>query len=492
MMKRSLLISLGIAFLINSLLADLNISGVNEFKFIHSNRILEYRSYFSDKMQLQAQFNNFRAYIKYDFYRPHFNKFALINDNMSNSTIETLLASEKNENYFDDYYLQYESDYWFVQAGKYEAVIGSGMVLHNFYDVDFELDSRLIGGYLNPVFDKWQLQLFGGLLESDDPMLQDKFDQLGAIDLDLNLIDNLTFGGSFILHKELINTSEEYKNRYVFAGKINYYSSIFDFNTEIATSDDYNNVQGSAIFTNLTTYLGKFTLAGTYKKYRNFNVRISDLPMVNHAGQQLEHSWDPGKDEEGLMSEIRFLPDYDNEFIINYAEGWSSNYNVRLSNLYTEFKHNFEDWSLKTEFETLEQLNKEDSKHWYKEITPAITLDFLIYNNPVLIKTEYQYKKEDNFAGVQSHYEPRFQSDLAYRDISLSFTLESQIGESLATEDGDNGEFWIGGEFAVEVFTNTDIRIFYGKEKGGIVCRNGICKNQAEFEGLRARITTSF
>jgi Family of unknown function (DUF6029) len=492
-MKKTL-IALLLIISINLLIAEFNFSGSNEFMYIRSNRQDKGKDYFSDKFQFQAQYNSFRTGMKYDFYRPKFDKFAV--------------NIEENENYVDEYYLQYESDYWFVQAGTFEAVIGSGMVLHNFYDDDFDIDSRLIGGYANPYYDKWQLQMFGGLMESanSDPTFEDEYDQLGALDIDLSLIDNFSFGGSYVLHKELINVeNDEFLKRTVFAGKLNYSSSLFDLNSEIASSTNDNDLEGTAIYSNLTTYLGNFTMKAAYKKYENFDVRISDLPMVNHIGQQLEHSWDPGKDEEGVMGEIRFLPNYEDEFVVNYAEGWDSSDMVNLSNLYTEFKHDFENWSFKAEYESLEQLNKY-AHNWYKELTPILTFDFMINNNPVLIKAEYQYKERDKLAGGQSHYEPRFQTDFGFGNISISAAVETQLGDSNEFEDGDDGDMWIGGELAVTIpeevnigsliFNNimhsTDIRLFAGKEKGGIVCRNGVCKNQAEFDGIRLSITTTF
>ena len=500
-MRRSLFVLLLIFIVANLLCSELSFSGLNEFKYIYSNRIIEHRNYFSDKFQLQTQFNSFRTGIKYDLYYPKYGKFIMINNAMSNQTIENELNKEEEEYYFDEYYLQYESDFWFAQVGTFEAVIGSGIVLHNFYDDDFETDSRLIGGYVNPVYDRWQMQLFAGLMESDNstnPDLEDEYDQIGAFDVDVNISDKITVGGSYVLHKEneVINQSGinviEFNNRNIYAGKLNYSSSLFDFQTEYATSNNDKNLKGTAIYSNIISYLGKFTLMGAYKNYENFNVRISDLPMVNHSGQQLEHSWDAGKDEEGLMGEVRFLPNYENEFVINYAEGWNSNYMVRLSNFYSEFKHDFEEWSFKAEFETLEQLNKENANRWYKEITPTLTFDFLIKDNPVLIKAEYQYKKEDKVIGNQSHFEPRFQTDIAIGNYSLSIAVENQIGDSESAEDGDDGEFWIGGELATTIFNNTDVRLFYGKEKGGVVCRNGVCKNQAEFDGLRLTIITTF
>ena len=482
MRKISFILLLTTILAANLLSSELSLSGLNKFEYIYSNKDNAGNSYYSDKFQMQAQFRSFRTGIKYDLYKPRFDKFALN-------------SAEEDEYYIDEYYLQYESDYWFAQIGTFETVIGSGMVLHNFYDDDFESDSRLIGGYVNPVYDRWQVQLFAGLMESDDsvnPDLEDEFDQVGAFDADFNLNDNLTVGGSYVLHKELIDADEsEFNNRTIYAGQFNYSSSLFDLQAEYASSNDDDDTEGTAIYSNITSYIGNFTLKGGYKNYENFNVRISDLPMVNHAGQILEHSWDAGKDEEGLMGEIRYLPNHENEFVVNYAEGWSDDYKVQLSNLYTEFKHDFEKWSFKAEFESLEQLN-ENVNRWYKEITPTLTFDFLIKNNPMLIKAEYQYKEIDKIIGNQSHFEPRFQTDITIGNYSLSIAVENQMGDSEEPEDGDDGEFWIGGEFATTIFNNTDLRLFYGKEKGGIVCRNGVCKNQAEFDGVRLTVITTF
>jgi hypothetical protein len=472
--------------------AQVSFSGVNEFSFIIADRIIEHRNYFSDKLSLQANYHQFRLGLKYDLFHPRFNRFALINDDMSSNAINIMLKSEKNENYFDEYYLQFESDYWFVKFGTLETAIGSGLALHNFYNEDFEEDTRLIGGYLNPIYDRWQLQIMGGWMESNDASLKDDHDRLGAVDGTFRLFSNLDFSAAYILHQKLINTDKDFFARNIYNFRFNFTSAAVDMKAEYALSKDDDDLDGKAIYAIASGYLGKFTITAAYKNYENFDVRISDLPMVNHIGQQLAHGWDPGKDEEGLMGEIKFLPDYDNEFIVNYAEGWSSNYKVRLSNLYTEYKRDFETFTIKAEYESLEQLNKENSNTWYKELTPALSLDCLIGGIPLLFKAEYQYKESENIAVSHSHFEPRMQMDVTYREFSLSLTVENQIGKSEAPEDGEDGEFWIGAELATSIVKNTDIRLFYGKEKGGIVCRNGVCKNQSEFSGLRLNVTTTF
>ncbi|MCF7794285.1 MAG: DUF6029 family protein [Candidatus Cloacimonetes bacterium] len=504
MKYQKVILTLILIVLLGSLVAnEFYVSGLNEFKFINANRIIENRNYISNKFQIQAFYEKFRLGLKYDLYRPRFDKFLEPDASLPDSLNENKLASEKDENYFDEYYLQYESDYWFLQAGTYEAVIGTGLVLHNFYDDDFEQDTRLIGGYANPYYDKWQMQLFAGLMESDDPSLKDEYDQVGAIDADVNITDELSLGEAFVIHKQLDADTEKFNKRVIHSRRIKYSSYSVEFNGEYASSTDENDLEGTAIYANATSYIGKFTFNASYKNYENFNVRISDLPVVNHSGQPLHHSWDPGRDEEGIMGEIKFLPNYENELIINYAEGWSSDFKVRQSNLYSEYKRDFETFSIKGELETLEQLRKDYSK-WHKEITPAVTFDLLLGENPLLLKAEYQLKEDENLLENYSYYEPRLQVDFSMGDYSLSVTVENQQGESDTSEGGDDGEFWIGGELAIMmmdepdfaklgmvgdvlslILKDSDIRLFYGKEKGGIVCRNGVCKNQAEFDGLR-------
>jgi len=174
----------------NVLNSEINISGVNEIKFVNSNRIIENMNYISEKLQLQAQFSSFRAGIKYDLYKPKFDKFALINDDMDNATIEAILSAEEDENYFDEYYLQYESDFWFAQVGTYEAVIGSGMILHNFYDDDFE--SSAAGDYIAEQNPEWWTTWTNAPGTGEDAIISDDYAHSGSNSVLVDEVDGAT------------------------------------------------------------------------------------------------------------------------------------------------------------------------------------------------------------------------------------------------------------------------------------------------------------
>ncbi|MFC1887303.1 DUF6029 family protein, partial [Candidatus Cloacimonadota bacterium] len=226
-MKKIFFFIFATVIICNVLTAEISYSILNEFNYTLSDRIIENRSYFSDKIQLQMQYDSFRAGLKYEVYSPRFDKFLLINDNMDDESIEsTLDNNEESENFFREYYLQYESNSIFAQVGTFEAVIGTGMILHNYYDEDFEEDSSLMGAYLNPVFSRWQAQFFGGLMENSSD--EDEDDQLAAVDVDIFLLDQLQFGASYVIHKQFVD-NDNFNQRDIMAGKLLYSSDIFEF-----------------------------------------------------------------------------------------------------------------------------------------------------------------------------------------------------------------------------------------------------------------------
>ncbi len=508
-MKKVLVIVI-LTFILTALLAEKNysISGVNELEFIYRKMTEnyedtfddEYKSNFSNKLQLQFQYKLFRVGLKYEYYHPKYDQFAL-------TIYDT--HDEKNENYFEEYYALFETDNWLIRAGTFDASIGSGMILNCFYNEDFDEDSSLIGLYTNAYFDKWQMQLFYGLMENESPVYEekDKKDNVGAFDFEYNITEFLKLGTSYVMHQEnqkldFIDTTDAGEPKYsnkdfnqkdVISGRIKFQTDLFELSAEYADSKQYffrnkEDIDGSALYSNFSLYLDKFTFSGAYKNYENFDDKISDLPTANHSEEPLYYSYTPGSDEEGMMGEIRFLPNYENEFVVNYSEGWTSDFSIRQSDLYSEFKHEFDFLTIKAEYEQLEQLDKNNT-NWKKEITPVLTFDFIVKDMPVIIKTEYQYKEKEQGQEVESYYEPKLQTEIGYKDYSLSLIVETQAGDSHDAEDGD---FWIGGEIAAYIFSCTDVRLFMGKEKAGKVCRNGVCKNQPEFEGVRLEITTFF
>lgn len=490
-MKKYIFKALFLLLLTNvfSLYAEsVNVSGLNETQFIDRDLGDKYKSYFYDKLSLQLQYSKLSAGLKYDYFHPKFDRFLDVDQ----------AGNEENDNYFDDYYLQYESDNLFVKGGYYEASIGSGMILHNYYDKDFDNDTRLQGGYFQFTNDNITFQTFGGIMDNDFD--EDKNDFLGAVDFEYNLFSDLKLASAFVLDK--INQekdvtddkTDKYFFRKIYSGRVSWSSEKFEFKSEYAKSQISDQINskfkdGHALYATGTFYIGKFTFLTSYKNYWNFNYKLSDLPTVNHSGEPINDSWESGKDEQGLMGELHFVPDDSHSFLVNYAEGWSKNYKIRQEDLYAEYSHDFESSTLKLIYADLEELS-DVSTNWIKETTPEIDYDFQIGNFPILIESFYEIVKHDNLSGEVTHYEPKIQTDIGYNNYSFSLTVENQYGDKT---DKDDGKYWIGGEFTVSIDAiHSDVRLFAGKEKGGKVCRNGVCRYQSEFQGVKLEINTTF
>jgi hypothetical protein len=482
-MKRSFLFLLVIicCSLLNA--ESISFSGFDKFSFINRDIGEDYKQYFGNELQLQTGYKAFRFGVKYDIFIPKFDRFLGVEQ----------LDLEEDVYEFNEYFVQYESDHLTSTLGIYEAFIGSGMPLHVHYDPDFDEDSRLLGAYDELIFDRWQAQFILGLLENKSD--EDEFDRVGAVDFSFDINDIFNIGAAYVKQMTNIIEQDDFNDRNVFSGRLNITTDLFEISSEGAMSKETDVVNdedtdGHALYSNFNVYADKYTFTGAYKNYLNFNNRISDLPTANYSSEPLSDSWLPGYDEQGVMGEISYIPNYETEVILNYGEGWSSNKEIQQADFYSEFKHEFPGFTFKAEYSHLEQMHDtEFITSWKQELTPSISFDFSIAEFPMLVKAEYQKKTKDEISGESFHYEPKLQMDISYKDYSFSVTTEHEYEDS---EDLLKENFWIGAELALMLFHNTDVRFFVGSEKGGKVCRNGVCRYQSEFEGLRLEITTTF
>jgi hypothetical protein len=493
-MKKQNYLIIFMLFIVASVFAQNEFSfyGTNEFLFIYRSMDDDYQSQFDDdskinvenRLQFRSLYKNWQAGLKFNALHPKYEPFASTPGD---------IHDEENEYFFEEFYLQYEGMSAILRAGTFDAVIGSGMALHTYYDRDVDEDASLRGGYFSYFNDFINSKLFFGIMkpESENYREEGEFDQVGAADIEIAFTDFLKIGTAYALHRQnqslTANVDEDYLQRQIMSGRINFNIDLLELNSEYAYSNDDNEQSGNAFYTSISAYLGKFSLLSAYKNYRDFNFYISDLPTVNHSEEPLHLSTEPGFDEEGLLGEIRFIPNYENEFTISAAEAWNSDKSLKMADYFISYKREFSFGNITAEHSHLEQWQKDTN--WLKELTPHLAFEYYHDVVPVTLKLEYIMKEEANRAETKSHDEPKIQLDLSYQNYSVSFIGMTQVGDSFNANDGD---IWLGMEVAAYLFENTDIRLFYGKEKAGKVCRNGVCKFQPEFDGARLLITTTF
>ncbi len=115
--------------------------------------------------------------------------------------------------------------------------------------------------------------------------------------------------------------------------------------------------------------------------------------------------------------------------------------------------------------------------------------NFALLKIPVQIQAEYKKVSKQRQEAESEHFEPKLQTDFTLGKLSLSLCAQSNwedISEIL------DSRYWASAQIKYPLFEHSDIILFGGKEAGGKVCRNGVCRYVAPFEGLRFELITRF
>ncbi len=484
---RKAIVFLSLVIFVGSISAQSNliIHGENQAKYIYRAAEDSLKNYFTDEFRFSVNMNEFTFGMAFLAYLPKYDQYQSI-DELNPSDVSWA---------WDERYVQWKSDPFMVQAGTLEEVFGNGLSLRAWNDRDLERDKRLDGILMRYNPDKLTVKALYGAVRNtiaEEQLL--KKDLVIGIDTDYQLFDALKIGGN-ILQLKNQNPIDNYAS---FIHK-NYYGVRTALNQEkIDLTSEYTEVRyehnvskayrGHAFFVSSNVFFGQFTLSSGYKKYHLFRNPLSDLPSLNHYDQLLANEASIN-DEEGLMGEVKYIPNLENEMTLHYSESWNEDFKVRFANFFADYKLSMESMSILSEYEQIETKN-DIAGTWVKESHPTVTFDFYQLTYPLTIKTKWKFVNKSH--EEENHYlqEPYLQCDIKYNDkLSVSVIGEYEF------EGWDNfgkNSMWLGGEIKTSISTHTEVKLFAGKEKGGKVCRNGVCKYQSPFDGLRLELTTSF
>jgi hypothetical protein len=461
----------------------INISGENNASYIYRTAKDSLSHYFENELTFRVDHKNITFGMTFLAELPRYDRFDATHE-LNPSQINTQ---------WTDRYIQINYDDLRVKAGTIEEVYGAGLTLRSWNDLDLQRDKRMEGATVHYYIDRLKLSGVYGALKTDihEQSIYENDLVIGA-DLNYRLFDFMTVGTSAVQYKNRHFSGRQYIHNDVFGGRISMMFDTFDIRSEYAEMVRYHNVReitnGNAFFTTANVYFRMFTFSAGYKRYHRFTYPLADLPTLNHYDELLS-TYVFVELEEGLQGEVRFIPNFENEFLINYAEAWDRTFNARHYNLFSEYKRDFGSFSASAEYQHLEKLSKANAI-WEKEIMPAISFDFYDLQMPMEFKFRWCYAQEEHFDDKLSHHAPYLQVDTQITDnLALSVSAEYKFADW--DEFGKNSVF-IGGEIVTHLNHHTAIKLFVGKEKGGKVCRNGVCQMQAPFEGVRLSLNTRF
>ncbi len=472
------------------------ISGTNEAEFIYKDATDSLKTYFDDKLSMDISYGDFQFGMKFLAQLPAYNKFENI-ENMSSDDVQYR---------WDERYAQFQKDGFFIRAGHYEAIIGRGIILNAYEDEDVDNDTRLQGLLAKYDTDRLALTALYGVLPIEVNATI-KNNTVAGTDAEYTVHDFVKLGASYVAFtnfQERINNADKYMQHHVYGGRANVEWNWLSWYTEFAHSREYDTYggkdrHGDALYSDATVYMGNLSLYSAYKNYLRFDYGefsgksqdyfMHELPTANYSDEPIFEDYLAGTDEEGLSGELTYTTETrQHEFIAAYSEAWTRDQKVRLMDLHLEASFNMDEYILHPQVSVLEGKNARE-KYWFKNIKPALSFDFAYKEMPLYLKAEWEYENKKTALHSKITHEPMLQVDFGFPKFNLSV-----LAETVIEEPADLGKeaIWLGAEISADLFDHTEMVLFVGREKGGKICRNGTCKIQPQFEGVRLELITSW
>jgi hypothetical protein len=485
-MKRLFLILLVFMMAAGLAAADnLYLKGLNEMTYIYRTAKDSLNTYFRDAFSFSLGYGDFSLGVKFLAELPKY------------STDQTQLMEELNPNKLSvqwaERFLEFERDGLLLHGGTTSESFGSGMVFRAWEDLEFDTDTRL-DGFLVKYNKKAKLKaLYGALPNRNQPT---KLDLVYGADGEYPVLDNFGIGASALTMRTL-TAFNTYNQQDVFGGRVNWTFDKLDGAVEYAATSLFRNSganhEGKAVNAYTNVYLNpgfvrSLTLGASYKYYDKFQYRTQDLKTNTYHSETLADNQTTGVDEEGLQGNVSAILSEQITWNLNYAEAWNSSFKKRMSDLYTGLEWQLGDKLLLVEYGQIEKLDK-SIDHWQQDIKPSVGLGMPLGNYSFTAKAEYQYIEKVSHDVSDWHYEPLLQLDLGMGKLSVSVAAESHWKYA---EDVTKGRYWVNSEIKYALFEHTGLTLFAGKEAGGKVCRNGICRYVAPFQGVKLEAVTRF
>ena len=122
----------------------------------------------------------------------------------------------------------------------------------------------------------------------------------------------------------------------------------------------------------------------------------------------------------------------------------------------------------------------------YHQIVSAWTIPTqLTYNldkgNSINIYLEYQSKTDSQIAGDSDYTDIYFSGSYTSRGLwTMTLFYENETIEYFS--GFSKSGYWRGFDLSFDLEERGQLSLFYGSQKGGLVCANGICAEQPGFE----------
>ncbi|MBD3401238.1 MAG: hypothetical protein GF399_13025 [Candidatus Coatesbacteria bacterium] len=422
-----------------------------------------------------------------------------------------------------DYTREYKSELfkWYVgyagenvegRYGTFYTTFGRGLTLHLYDDpIFYDVDTFLEGFYGHVNLDYVEVKALVGRGSYDFDALYEYTDDVRAVEVNVNPFFNwIELGGGLVSQEQqvgvdFISGEPISKPLLMPAGHLSVITDYADLYVEYAVSEgyelagaEYETYEGEAIYASLVGYLGRNSLLLEYKKYDHFYNHWNSPPEVSFSTKPLDKSY-PGKDEEGYLAQLTVSPLVGLSVVGGYCDAWDTEEEKTRTEYGGEVRWSNWPWHFVggawLHGESTEYFTPDDPSYflyerdeWLPELEASYTFDFghslaLHYTHQLITERTVQGDYYDETLEEQNP-----QGSLTYNWPEL---FSATIGGQVALGDlrvGEDRDYWITGEVTFHLGPNHDLSIFYGNERGGLVCSGGVCREEPPFDGLRIKL----
>ena len=466
-------------------------------------------------------------------------------------SVPPLLGQNSNniDDIFNIFYAQYSGDRYDLTVGNLYLLQGMGLSLHTFQNQDIDFDNSVNGIDINYQLND-KIDIFSSIGYANVKSRINPADIAPSISIKNNLgvIGTKLFYDNFELHyltmayNQLYDTSDLISLMNLSNDLGSYLNGLSDYilneNPDYEMNNLEHNIGLSFVIGEVDLYLEKslvyynkllsertdgykdymsiyFNLLGCdilyeYKDYSTtmlYNI-FSNPPVVfrepssSLIGRNL-HTIDFSS-EYGHQIEINRIFDNDLSFVASYA------FALHHKNGYDDVNifdlDIYEDLSLLKDLSPYEQYFIEFS-NWTKngKLYYRVGYDYYYestYEKTIEAKTipmQYAYKFKDGnsltvYAEAQNKYEELVDKEYDLIYLSPSYNHFGDWSLTFFADIEKGGENVYAMDYTVN-FKNSDsqLSLFFGSQKGGLICANGSCIQQPDFEdGLKITLRTNF
>jgi hypothetical protein len=446
------------------------------------------RHYFEDRLQLDVYRGNIRVGARFLYFRPS------AEDNYKDGLVD--------DNRIDKRYLEATLDPFKIRAGNFSDVWGHGLAFSAFEDRDIYFDSELDGAHVELNAEPFYVTVLRGT--SEPGRLVQKAEVTAAR-------INPRFGPQSVAFNYVFIDSGAYPETHIASvdWRLSYDPVTFygerAWNRTLPTVTADNT--GHATYMGSVVNVSGWALLLEYKDYDYKTVTPFQNPAVvyRELGPRLLESRDPHvlnvADEVGYQAELSGKVTSTTYTTLHYNASSRHDSTSKTIPIPSLKQANAPYWEM---FASVEQdlpasrkfsvelgANEEAAAVWEKRQWASLT-----FTTPLKGTQQIELESQTMRVLDQVHTDRKVMDQLFLvawdNGKGFSLSLEDQFTNDKQLEQIE-GKNWPAAEAALVLSGGKNrVSVFYGRDRGGLRCSNGVCRQVQAFKGVRVTLETTF